>query len=114
MCVCFLRLLSLTHLSFSENVAAGQKWADDAERDLQKLLDSNKWRHDRAREAEREARAAWEAEVEPRLTPSYLAIEGIIAAVDTVRHKRALKPGVEVGTGWFLLVWEGARDQRGM
>jgi len=67
-------------------IAAGQKWVDDAERNLEK----DKWRLQRAADAD------WEKKVEPLLTSAYLDVERVAAAADVLREHMMRKTSTEV------------------
>lgn len=70
----------------SESIAAGQKWAEDAERDLE----HDEWRLQRA------ASAAWEMEVEPLLTSAYQEVEAVAGAADVLTEHIMRKSSTEV------------------
>lgn len=78
-------------------IAARQKWAEDAERNLEK----DKWRLQRA------ANADWEEKVEPLLASAYLEMERVAAAADILRENMMRKSSTEVGfvgmVGRFVL-----------
>lgn len=68
-------------------IAAGQKWTEDAERDLEK----DKWRLQRA------ASAAWEIEIDPFLMSVYQEVGAVAEAADVLMGHMMRKASTEVG-----------------